>query len=107
MAKILSLLSEIDRQRAQEIRSSLDQHLSSCVGIKRGKECYVLVNLIDNWHVVVGVRVVGILGLRTCSVLLADEMHELLLLEVLGKAVEGFLVDACVSQEGLRKAEDA
>lgn len=89
MAKILSLLSEIDRQRAQEIRSSLDQHLSSCVGIKRGKECYVLVNLIDNWHiVVVGVGIICILGLRTCSVLLADEMHELLLLEVLGKAVE-------------------
>lgn len=77
--------------------------------IERSEKGYVLVDLVDSRHIIagVGIGVIGILGLSACPVLLADEVHELLLLEVFGQAVEGFLVDACVPQEGLRKAEDA
>lgn len=109
VAVVLSLLADVGGQRAQKLRSSFDQHLSPCVHIQRGKEGHILVDLVDNrWIVVViGVGVACVLGLGVCSVLLADEMHELLLLEVFGQAVEGFLVNASVPEEGLRESENA
>jgi len=115
VAIVFCLLSDIGRESAEELRCGLNQNLCSSVNIKTCQESYIVALQILNLRlsgvfcIISIIRIVGavsvVVRLILSVVLLTDQVHQLFLLEIFRKAVEGFLVDTSIAQEGLGKAK--
>jgi hypothetical protein len=74
--------------------------------VKRGQEGHIITLKVCGVRRIVWVGVLRSIRHVRCSVLLTNQVHQLLLLKFFWKRVEGLLVNACITQEGLRQAED-
>jgi hypothetical protein len=99
MAVSFCLFSDGSGQRMQKFRSGLEEYLGAGDVVEGCYKGQVLALLVDD-HGLVGWRIIG----STAISLLADILHKLFLLQLLGKLVEKLCVEANLLQKSLRKA---
>ena len=93
----LGFLADGGRQRSQELRSGLNEHLSSSLGVQGSQEGNILALQVQRFRRVVA----WVLTTVQVDALLRHESHQLLLLQIFGQGVKKVFIQTDIPQKGL------